>query len=279
MKTGLLGRLPAHRTPRLVSPVIRRPFSLTPLQRAPISAKDAANRLLDEFSDTTSIRRQTIDGNQLQKLALTLGRPSIGGVDVSELAPPSGTLVPPGYHLIYFTPNGVESDLALDGTDRTFNAPAPFTRRMWAGGKMNWPAAGDVSDSSPLLRVGDEVEEHTKLVSAVAKTSRSAGEMVLVEVDKEIWGPRGLAMVDRRSWIFRPELDPARVVEQPPLPGVNTRSVSEVKDVDGDNGELIDQTCTAVTFYSNRCSRCTSTPIQVVTNRPLPFLGIDIQCP
>lgn len=54
------------------------------------------------------------------------------------------------------------------------------------------------------LRVGDEVEERTRLVGAVAKKSRDGGEMVLVEVEKEFWGPRGRALVDRRSWVFRP---------------------------------------------------------------------------
>lgn len=56
------------------------------------------------------------------------------------------------------------------------------------------------------LRVGEEVEEHTKLISAVAKTSRSAGEMVLVEVEKKMYGSQGLALVDTRSWVFRPVL-------------------------------------------------------------------------
>ncbi len=180
-------------------------------QQPPVSAAEAAARLLEAHghSDAVVRRRQLIDANQLAKLALTLGRTSVGGVslaqDASSEAPasalPAGTPVPPGYHLVYFTPDGVEADLGLDGTDRSFNAPAPFSRRMWAGGAMAWRVA-------PLgregLRVGDEVEERTRLVSATPKTSRNGSEMVLVEVDKELWSPRGLAVVDRRSWIFRP---------------------------------------------------------------------------
>ena len=154
-------------------------------------------RMMDTFGDSVSIRRQVLDGNQLQKLALTLGRTSMAGQDVSADPPPIGTPIPPGYHLVYFTPVGTESELGADGTDRTFNAPAPFTRRMWAGGHMAWPGE---------LRVGDEVEEHTRLVSATPKKSRSAGEMVLVEVEKEFRGPRGTGVLDRRSWVFRPEL-------------------------------------------------------------------------
>jgi hydroxyacyl-ACP dehydratase HTD2-like protein with hotdog domain len=183
--------------------------------------------MLDTFGNTTSIRHQLIDANQLQKLALTLGRPALPGrVDVSELAPPAGTPLPPGYHLVYFTPNGVESELGPDGTDVSFNAPAPFTRRMWAGGRMRWPQEGELA-----LRVGDEAEERTRLIGATPKSSRSAGEMVLVEVEKEIWTPRGLAISDRRSWIFRPQLDPSNPPQTPPRPAnADVRGPSEVKD-------------------------------------------------
>ncbi|KAJ9152020.1 Mesaconyl-c4 hydratase [Pleurostoma richardsiae] len=165
------------------------------------TAADAAQRLLEDFSGTTVTRRQVLDANQLQKLSLSLGRKHIhpAGQDVSVDPPSAGTPVPPGYHLVYFTPGGVESELGRDGTDKTFNAPSPFTRRMWAGGQMRWNAHAP-------LRVGEEVEERTVLLSATPKTSRSAGEMVLVEVQKEFWGPKGLAVVDKRSWVFRPEV-------------------------------------------------------------------------
>ncbi|KAJ3498055.1 hypothetical protein NLG97_g1414 [Lecanicillium saksenae] len=165
------------------------------------SAQDAASRLLDRFAGKTVSRRQLIDGNQLQKLSLTLNRKFIGKHNVADRAPPAGTPLPPGYHLVYFTPDGVEADLGPDGSDRTYNAAAPFSRRMWAGGKMNWPS-GRAS-----IRVGDEAEERTTLLSATAKKSRSAGEMVLVEVVKELEGPQGVSIVDKRSWVFRPEID------------------------------------------------------------------------
>ncbi|KAF4970169.1 hypothetical protein FSARC_2766 [Fusarium sarcochroum] len=195
------------------------------LRNLKATASDAASHLLENFSNKSVIRRQLIDANQLQKLALTLNRPNLNGTDVSENPPVAGTPVPPGYHLVYFTPNGTEAELGADGSDRTFNASAPFTRRMWAGGKMTW--ASDIS-----LRVGDQVEERTKLLSATAKKSRSVGEMVLVEVEKEFWSPKGLALTDRRSWVFRPEIDPDTVKEAPkPLENV-IRGPSLVKDLD-----------------------------------------------
>ncbi|CAM1508935.1 Fc.00g026740.m01.CDS01 [Cosmosporella sp. VM-42] len=195
-----------------LSQLQRRSFTASSL-RWRATATEAASYLIDTFTNRSVVRRQVIDANQLQKLALTLGQRTINGVDISETPPIAGVPVPHGYHLVYFTPNGTEDDLGADGTDRNFNASEPFTRRMWAGGKMKWPA----SSEGPLLRVGDEVEERTRLLRATAKKSRSAGEMVLVEVEKEIWGPKGLALVDQRSWIFRPEIDPnnAAVVPKP----------------------------------------------------------------
>lgn len=190
------------------------------------TAQDAASRLLDTFAGKTVSRRQLIDGNQLQKLSLTLGRPSIGTHNITERAPPAGAPVPPGYHLVYFTPDGLEEDLGLDGSDRTYNAVAPFSRRMWAGGKMQWPS------NDAAIRVGDEVEERTTLLSATAKKSRSAGEMVLVEVEKELEGPRGIAIVDRRSWVFRPEVDLSKAAEVK-APRQTMRGPTSIEDVAG----------------------------------------------
>lgn len=163
------------------------------------TAAEAASHMMDHFAHKVTKRSQLIDSNQVQKLAAMLGRPVLNGHDTRRANAPAGTPIPPAHHLVYFTPDDLEAHLGADGSDRTFNAPAPFTRRMWAGGNMKF-------DKNKPLRVGEEAEEHTKLISAVAKTSRSAGEMVLVEVEKKLYGSQGLALVDTRSWVFRPLL-------------------------------------------------------------------------
>lgn len=238
------------------------------------TAAEAASYLLENFTEKSVVRRQFIDGNQLQKLLLTLGQTSIEGADVSEAAPVAGTPVPQGYHLAYFTPNGTEKELGADGTDRTFNASAPFTRRMWAGGKMKWPAPS----SGALLRVGDEVEERTRLVSAIAKKSRSAGEMVLVEVEKEFLGPNGLALVDRRSWVFRPEIDPETAPPAPkPLADV-TRGPSSVIDFTSNGDGEISRDSYTIVWYANT-PRLPNSRAPMVSCRPLQILGPHFQWP
>lgn len=213
------------------------------------AAEDAAQQIQATFrNQPPTTRHQTLDGHQLQRLSLTLNRPHLHpGLDVTSAPPPAGTPLPPGYHLAYFTPAtapAAEADLAPDGTDATFNAPPPFSRRMWAGGTMRWvPGAGP-------LRVGEAVQERTRLVGAVAKRSRGAGaggggEMVLVEVEKEFWGGAGLALVDRRTWVFRPPLPlplPAGasagvVREKAGAAGSRGSSMQDVVGVDG-TGEL-----------------------------------------
>jgi hydroxyacyl-ACP dehydratase HTD2-like protein with hotdog domain len=161
-------------------------------RHASTSAKEAALKILESTSGKTTTRRQLLDANQLQRLSITLLRPEIHpGQSVQDSPPKSGTPIPPGYHLVYFTPFGLENELGADGTDRAFNPVRPFTRRMWAGGSMQWT-------KGLSLKVGEEAEERTRIVSATPKISRDGSEMVLVGVEKEFWGADGKVLVDQR---------------------------------------------------------------------------------
>jgi hydroxyacyl-ACP dehydratase HTD2-like protein with hotdog domain len=95
--------------------------------------------------------------------------------------------------LAYFTPSQVEEELGRDGTDTTFNPPRPFTRRMWAGGELEW-----IGGETNRLKIGQEVTETTKLVSAVGKNTRAGEEMVVVGVEKSYENERGVTLIDKR---------------------------------------------------------------------------------
>ncbi|KAF2023855.1 hypothetical protein EK21DRAFT_80006 [Setomelanomma holmii] len=173
------------------------------------SASEACSELLTRFtSGPISTRTQLLDSNQLHLLSITLNRPP-----TSFTPPQNGTPIPPGYHLVYFTPNIVESELGLDGTDRTVNPLAPFTRRMWAGGELIW-----TQDPSSLLRVGQEVRETTTLLSAEPKKLKSGGEMLVVGVKKTFTNESGVALVDKRNWVFQREITPENPIKAPPTP-------------------------------------------------------------
>lgn len=162
--------------------------------------------LVARFLQTTKtaspiVRKQFLDPNQVQRLSLTLNRPQLyRDVQVlEEKVPLNGTPLPPGYHLAYFTPAVLPGDLGRDGSDISYSPAEPFTRRMWAGGQLFW-------EKGNPLRVGDEAIETTKLVSAEPKITRAGEEMIVVGVEKTFENLKGLALVDRRDWVFRPNL-------------------------------------------------------------------------
>lgn len=170
------------------------------------SASSIASSFLSRFQSLgPQTRSQTLDANQLQLLTLTLNRPSLypdtPSLSNNTTPPPAGTPLPPGYHLVYFTPAFQETELGADGTDVSYNPAAPFTRRMWAGGEVCWPR-GEGGQVNPL-RVGQEVTETTRVLSAEAKTVKKTGEeMIVVGVEKEFRNGEGVAVLDRRYAFF-----------------------------------------------------------------------------
>ncbi|KAH8700830.1 hypothetical protein BGW36DRAFT_395839 [Talaromyces proteolyticus] len=160
---------------------------------AAASAASIASAFLSRFqSQGPQIRKQVLDANQLQLLSLTLNRPTLHSY-------------PPAYHLVYFTPAFLETELGADGTDMSYNPESPFTRRMWAGGEVSWPR--DARGELNLLRVGQEVKETTTVLSSEPKVVRKTGEaMIVVGVEKTFSNEDGVAVVDRRNWVFREAL-------------------------------------------------------------------------
>ncbi|OJJ46897.1 hypothetical protein ASPZODRAFT_141678 [Penicilliopsis zonata CBS 506.65] len=176
----------------------------------------AASFLSRTASAGPQVQTQTLDANQLHQLYLTLGRPCPWE---PSRGPPEGTPIPPGYHLVYFTPRSVEAALGPDGSDASYNTDHPFTRRMWAGGEVVW--ARDEAGKTNPLRVGQEVRETTRVLSAEGKVVRRTGEeMIVVGVEKEFSNEDGLAVVDRRNWVFR------KALTGPPAPSQSSQSPS-----------------------------------------------------
>ena len=185
------------------------PRSFRRLASTAISA--GTKQLVDDFLQTARnappiVRKQFLDANQLQRLSLTLNRPRLyqRAEILEDNVPLNGTPLPPGYHLAYFTPASLPGHLGRDGTDISFSPAEPFTRRMWAGGRLNW-------EKGNALCIGDEAIETTNLVSAELKVTRAGEEMIVVGVEKTFENARGLALVDRRDWVFRKQL-----LETPP---------------------------------------------------------------
>jgi alkyl sulfatase BDS1-like metallo-beta-lactamase superfamily hydrolase len=68
---------------------------------------------------------------------------------------------------------------------------------MWAGGEVSWPRSAN-GNPNPL-RVGQEVRETTRVLSAESKVVKKTGEnMIVVGVEKEFANENGVSIIDRR---------------------------------------------------------------------------------
>ncbi|KAL2820798.1 hypothetical protein BDW59DRAFT_112938 [Aspergillus cavernicola] len=217
-------------------------------------------------------RTQTLDSNQLRLLSLTLNRPSLfpnsaplsSSTTTSNLEIATGTPIPPGYHLVYFTPAFLETELGADGTDMSYNPSHPFTRRMWAGGEVYWPR-NEHGVPNPL-RVGEEVTETTRVFSAEPKVVKKTGEeMIVVGVEKEFRNEMGVAVVDKRNWVFRKALPPftSTVSGDKNLPAPSTPSMQPASSSITSTGNIHTRTLrqTAVTLF--RFSALTFNPHKI----------------
>lgn len=114
-------------------------------------------------------------------------------------APPrEGDALGYGHHLTFFHPRNPEKFLRWDGTDVDFSPPKPFTRRMWAGGRMEW--------KSPLC-VGDRVEA-VSTIASVQKKGFGEGEtgapMVFVKqkIEYRKQGGGEVCIEEERSHVY-----------------------------------------------------------------------------
>lgn len=105
--------------------------------------------------------------------------------------------LPQGYHIVYFPTAAVpESKLAADGTETLYNPGPPFIRRMWAGGRIQWPKNVD-------LKFGEAIRERMELDKIEAKERRGGGEMIVMSIRKRLFTPQGEEAVNEtRQWVF-----------------------------------------------------------------------------
>ena len=124
---------------------------------------------------------------------------------------PEAATVAQGYHWCLCLPDAPISALGEDGHPRrddspeSFLPPVPQPRRMWAASKVEFLAP---------LHVGDTVESDSRVVSVTEKRG-STGPLVFVGVSHETRGPRGLAVREVQSLVYR---DPPPPVSPPAPP-------------------------------------------------------------
>jgi 3-methylfumaryl-CoA hydratase len=119
-----------------------------------------------------------------------------------------GTALPPGWHWLHFKPLVRRSDLGPDGHERlgSFLPPVPLGRRMWAGGRLEFPGE---------LRVGDRARRVSTVASVAEKEGRS-GRLVFVTVRHRVTTERGPALDEEQHIVYREAPPPGAPATPPP---------------------------------------------------------------
>lgn len=145
-------------------------------------------------SDKRLTLTDTLHPEHLSDLFITL--PTRDGTRKPYIAPAAGSPLGYGHHLAFFHPRNPDHALRWDGTDADFCPPEPFTRRMWAGGRMEWRAPG--------LRVGDAVHASSRLLDVQKKGFERGAPMVFVkqQIEYKRVGSDAVAIAEERSHVY-----------------------------------------------------------------------------
>lgn len=113
---------------------------------------------------------------------------------------------------LYFLPHIRQSEIDRDGHPRKggFLPPVSLPRRMWAGSSM---------EIGEAVRIGDAIERKST-ISAVSEKSGRSGHLVFVTVEHEVYGPRGMALLERQDIVYR-EPAPAATATAVPAQAVD----------------------------------------------------------
>ena len=160
---------------------------------------DGAIPRLEDWVGRTETRHDVVSAAPLALMSATLDR--------DDPEPVPGSLLPPLWHWLHFLPRARQSEMGPDGHARRggFLPPVDLPRRMWAGGRLEFP---------DTLRVGDAVERVSRIESVSTRQGRS-GSLVFVTVRHRIASARGPAIVEDHDIVYRDHPAPG---EPPPVP-------------------------------------------------------------
>ena len=110
-------------------------------------------------------------------------------------SPKTGDAAPLTTHWCLAQPVAPMNELGPDGHPARggFLPPVPLTRRMWAGGELQF---------LDTLRVGDDVTRSSR-ISDVTMKNGSTGILCFVSVEHTITTPRGVAIKERQDLVYR----------------------------------------------------------------------------
>lgn len=140
----------------------------------------------------------TLHPERVSDLFITI--PSRDGTRKPFHEPKKGRKLPPGFEIAFFHFRTPETELRRDGTDGEFCPPNPFSRRMWASGKMTW----DIRN--PLL-LGEKVDASWTVDSVQKKGFETGNPMLFVnkKIDYTMVGKASPSLVEERVHVYLPD--------------------------------------------------------------------------
>lgn len=158
----------------------------------------------------------TLHPEHVSDLYITL--PTRDGTRKPYTAPAIGSPLSYGHHLAFFHPRNRENMLRWDGTDADFCPPEPFTRRMWAGGKILWRAP---------LHVGEKVIAFSDMLDVQKKGFEKGIPMVFVKqkIEYKLDGSNDVAIEEERSHVYLAAPANSRGVKQGALSQKGTQAM------------------------------------------------------
>lgn len=122
-----------------------------------------------------------------------LARGMLATLDRNPRALGDGDRLPPLFHWMYCRELAPGSHLDVDGHQKRgdFLPALPFSRRMWAGGRLTFEGT---------VRIGERLRRRSTIRSITPKTGRS-GPLVLVTVEHRISGNGG-EIVEEQDLVF-----------------------------------------------------------------------------
>ncbi|KAI5863093.1 HotDog domain-containing protein [Durotheca rogersii] len=107
----------------------------------------------------------------------------IAGAAAAAAAEPRA--LPPAHHLVYFPLQKTAAELLADGTDPFHSPGAPFARRMWAGGSVEFLDVAGPRGREPGFRLDSRAAVCRERIVGVAAKGPPGREKVFVDVLRE----------------------------------------------------------------------------------------------
>ncbi|KAF8892554.1 hypothetical protein BD779DRAFT_1436776 [Infundibulicybe gibba] len=135
--------------------------------------------------------------------------PTRDGTRKSYEVPLDGNPVGYGHHLAaFFHPRTPEARLREDGTDPDFGPPAPYTQRMWAGGRIRW------NDGNPLL-IGRRARAESTVTDIKKKESKGTPLLFLTQTINIVQeGSTAPSVVEERDHVYLPKAEGAKTTRE-----------------------------------------------------------------